>query len=159
MVGMRLFALLIPVLIGCGAVDLETPDLPDGKAGDNAFIKAAWEAWGMKGTARPDVKYLEGDALNCGDGSHVGKGFLMLHTPAGSFFVQPGTPGARCDLGVAILDSNVIWVAWHGALSGTTANAIVHELCHFATTDDWHLGPCMIGPGGKIEQITAELTR
>lgn len=143
------------LLVGCGAAGAETPDLPDVKPGDNALIKAAWDAWGMRGFDRPAVRYLEGAALNCD--TDQGRGFLMVDMGGGHNFVPPGTPGARCLLGLSVHEHDFFWAPWHGSLAGTTKKAIVHELCHFAHADDDHTGPCSPAAGGQIDQIAARL--
>jgi hypothetical protein len=150
-------ALLVLLLaVGCAGADgRETPDLPDVKPGDNALIKAAWAAWGMRGFDRPTVRYVDGAGLNCD--TSEGRGFLMVQNAAGAFFVPPGTDGGRCWLGFGVPEASAIWVAGDGAGAGVTKRAIVHELCHFAHRDDNHTGPCNPAPGGQIDQIAARL--
>lgn len=149
--GMKTLALVALVAVGCGAApERETPDMPDVKAGDNATIKAAWDAWGMRGFDRPAVNYVEGQALNCQ--TRLGPGFLVMRTDAGTFWGSPGQTGAECVLGLAWPDEYAVSVA-----SGDrTLEAIVHELCHFAKGDPEHTGPC--NPDGvEIPAIVARL--
>lgn len=150
-------AVLLLVLLagGCGAAGAETPDLPDVKPGDNALIKAAWNAWGMAGTDRPAVQYVDGAGLNC-ETDH-GPGFLVVDNPSfGPFFVPAGTDGAKCWLGFAIPERHSFVVVGDGAAPGITKKAIVHELCHFARSDDTHVGDCK-PDGGRIDEIAASL--
>ena len=151
-------ALLLALTAACSAAPgRETPDMPDVKPGDNAVIKAAWDAWGMRGFDRPTVSYVEGAGLNCT--TTLGPGFLMLRTAAGTLWAQPGMEGAECDLGLSWPDEYAMSIAWDGTGKGVTLEAIVHELCHFAQGDGQHQGACKPGEGGQIAAITAQLRR
>lgn len=131
--------------------------MPDVKPGDSAFISRAWAAWGGM-FSRPDIKYVEGDALNCDTGPTYGRGFLVVPGTGGSTptFVEPGTEGAECWLGFTIPAEFSAVVAWQGSMTGTTKKAIVHELCHYVQSDFGHDGVCK-PEGGRIDEITAQL--